>query len=91
MPARAYARTQEGKERPFSVLPPDTAWAPQRTNLLARGGTFEGRRRHEAEADDCRRYNVEVTGTLRQGAARCRISNGAVRPLAATCPSRLFC
>jgi hypothetical protein len=35
--------------------------------------------------------NVEVTGTLRQGTARCTISNGAVRPLAATCPSRPFC
>ena len=36
-------------------------------------------------------HNVKVTGTLRQGAARCMISNGAVRPLAATCPSRPFC
>jgi len=35
--------------------------------------------------------NVEVTGTLRQGAARCRISNSASRRLAATCPSRLTC
>jgi transposase len=32
-----------------------------------------------------------LTGTLRQGAARCKISNGAVRPLAATCPSRPTC
>ena len=37
------------------------------------------------------RLNVEVTGTLLQGAARCTISNGAVRPLAATCPSRPTC
>ena len=37
------------------------------------------------------RSNVKVTGTLRQGAARCTISNGAVRPLAATCPSRPKC
>jgi hypothetical protein len=36
-------------------------------------------------------HNVKVTGTLRQGAARCRISNGTVRPLAATCPSRPTC
>jgi hypothetical protein len=40
---------------------------------------------------DTMRPNVEVTGTLRQGAARCTISNGAVRPLAATCPSRPTC
>ena len=37
------------------------------------------------------RYNVKVTGTLRQGAARCTISNGTVRLLAATCPSRPTC
>ena len=30
------------------------------------------------------RSNVKVTGTLWQGAARCLISNGAVRPRAAT-------
>ena len=37
------------------------------------------------------RDNVKVTGTLLQGAARCTMSNGAVRPLAATCPSRPTC
>ncbi|NNU42167.1 hypothetical protein [Ramlibacter montanisoli] len=37
------------------------------------------------------RCSVKVTGTLRQGAARCTISNGTVRPLAATCPSRPTC
>jgi len=31
------------------------------------------------------RLNVKVTGTLQQGAARCRVSNGASRPLVATC------
>ena len=36
-------------------------------------------------------YNVKVTGTLRQGAARCRISNGVPRRVAATCPSRPTC
>jgi hypothetical protein len=34
---------------------------------------------------------VKVTGTLQGGAARCTISNGAMRPLAAMCPSRPFC
>lgn len=36
-----------------------------------------------------RSFNVKVTGTLRQGAAaRCRISKGALQPLAATCLNR---
>jgi len=35
------------------------------------------------------RSNVEVTGTLRQGAAWCTILHGAARPLAAACPCRL--
>lgn len=37
------------------------------------------------------RHNAKVTGTLRRGAARCRLSNGTSRRLAATCPSRPFC
>ena len=37
--------------------------------------------------------NVEVTGTLWQGAARCTIPNSTVRRLAATCPEvfRFLC
>jgi len=35
--------------------------------------------------------NVKVTGTLRQGTARCTIYNGAVRSLAAMCPRRPTC
>ena len=38
----------------------------------------------EEDTKDFVTANVEVTGTLRQGAARCMISNGTVRPLAAT-------
>ena len=57
---------------------------PQRTSSTRRAGratsSFNGLR-----------HNVKVTGTLRQGAARCRISNGASRPLAATCPCRPTC
>lgn len=34
---------------------------------------------------------AKVTGMLRQGAARCMLSDGTVRPLAAACPSRPIC
>ena len=90
-PATGHARAHKGKQRPFSALPAGAACTPERADLLARGLAFEVRKRHEERTDSCRRYNVKVTGTLRQGAARCRISHGTVRPLAATCPSRPTC
>ena len=75
----------------FSATHRGAVRTTQRTDVLARGAALEDARRHEEGRNDCRRYNVKVTGTLRQGAARCTISSGTVRPLAATCPSRPFC
>jgi hypothetical protein len=37
------------------------------------------------------RLNVKVTGTKGQGAARCKLSNGASRRLAVWCPRRPTC
>jgi hypothetical protein len=75
---------------PHLALPPIR---PDSTNEMAHTWDLhrEVAQKEDPSVNACGHFvtsNVKVTGTLRQGAARCTMFHGAVRRLAATCPSR---